>query len=327
MKLTLLIPGLLAPPAPLAELAAALPPTPALRRMLAQADHDTLPINGICATIASLAELETLPAGALTALAAEEIPGDRWWLRVDPVHLAADADGLRLVHGEVLEVTDDEAASLTVFLATELELPLRRATPTHWYLEREPFAADTHRPEAVLGRRIEPLLPSGPDGDALRRWLNEVQMLLHAHPVNLRRADRGQHAINSIWPWGGGKLGAPGRWSYSMTLADDPALVGLALRHGGEAGAGPRGLAQVPTTGHNLVRLDEVYEATRLGDVERWLSALAGLERDWFAPARAMLADGALEEFVVLDCAGNRFTLRPLMRWRFWRGEHGLEAD
>lgn len=327
MKLTLLIPGLLEPPAPLTELADAVPPLPALRGLLARADRTDIAAGGISDTIASLAGLPALPAGALTALAADEDPGDGWWLRADPVHLAADADGLRLVHGEVLEVTDDEAAALTVFLSTELGLTLRAAHPAHWYLAREPLTAETHRPEAVLGRRIEPSLPTGPDGAALRRWLNEVQMLLHAHPVNLRRADRGQYALNSLWPWGGGVLGAPGTWDFDATLADDPVLAGIALRHGRDAAAVPRGLAQVPSRGHNLVRLDELHEAARLSDVERWLDALAALERDWFAPARAQLADGMLEELVVLDGAGRRYALRPAMRWRFWRGEHGLEAD
>lgn len=327
MKVTLLIPDLLRPPGPMSELTEAMPETPAMRWLLGRADRDAVPGHDICGTLCWLAGIQTLPAGALTALAAGDDPGTEWWLRADPVHLAADADGLRLLRGDTLEVTDDEAATLTVFLATQLGVPLRRAEPGHWYFEREPLDVTLHGPESVLGRRIESRMPDGPDGSALRSWLNETQMLLHAHPVNLRRGDHGQFAINSLWPWGGGALDETGAWPYAWTYSDEPVLAGLAQRHGGQSAATPRSLAQVTQDGPCIVRIDDVHEASRLGDVERWLSLLADLERDWFVPARQMLADGSLRELVVLDCAGTRFTLRPAMRWRFWRRARGLETD
>lgn len=326
MKLTFLVPGLLHPPAPLSDLADALPRTPALRTLLGRADRMALKARGIDATVCALAGLSALPAGALTALAADEDPGDCWWLRADPVHLAADADGLRLVCGEALAVTDDEAATLTVFLATQLNIKLHCATPAHWYFTRAPLAVTTHRPEDALGHRIEALLPSGADASVLRRWLNEVQMLLHAHPVNLRRADAGQLAVNSVWPWGCGPLGAAGAWRYEVTYANDPVLTGLAARHGRDAAAVPRGLLQAAGA-DCVVRLDEAHEASRLGDVERWLAAVCGLERDWFAPAQRLLRDGTMGELTVYDCDGACFTVRPAMRWRIWRRALVLEAD
>ena len=39
-----------------------------------------------------------------------------------------------------------------------------------------------------------------------RRLSNEVQMLLHDHPVNLRRQQAGQVPVNALWFWGGGAL-------------------------------------------------------------------------------------------------------------------------
>jgi hypothetical protein len=41
-----------------------------------------------------------------------------------------------------------------------------------------------------------------------RHAINEAQMVLHAHPVNQARQAAGQPVVNSLWPWGGGRLPA-----------------------------------------------------------------------------------------------------------------------
>ena len=44
----------------------------------------------------------------------------------------------------------------------------------------------------------------------VRMLLNEVQVLLHQHPLNAARQTRGLPPVNSVWFWGAGRLPAPG---------------------------------------------------------------------------------------------------------------------
>ena len=61
-----------------------------------------------------------------------------------------------------------------------------------------PKSASTIAPlSAIAGRRIDGDLDGKPT--AITRWLNEVQMFLHLHPVNEARQMKGQPAINSLW--------------------------------------------------------------------------------------------------------------------------------
>ena len=63
---------------------------------------------------------------------------------------------------------------------------------------------DTAEPVQVEGDDIRDCLPAGRDGAQIRKLTNELQMLLHEHPVNIRRAARGLAPVNSIWLWGFG---------------------------------------------------------------------------------------------------------------------------
>ena len=53
-------------------------------------EGDTLSLEDWLKEKFELAEDQGLPAGALTALALGLDPGERFWLRADPVHLRAD---------------------------------------------------------------------------------------------------------------------------------------------------------------------------------------------------------------------------------------------
>ncbi|GAB4404318.1 MAG: hypothetical protein OHK0048_23780 [Rhodoferax sp.] len=67
----------------------------------------------------------------------------------------------------------------------------------------------TAAPDRVLGRELQHWLPRGPRGSVLRRWMNEMQMLLYTHPVYDARQARGQIAPNSLWFHGSGVLPQP----------------------------------------------------------------------------------------------------------------------
>lgn len=60
-------------------------------------------------------------------------------------------------------------------------------------------------PHDITGRAILDFLPSGDGADMLINIMNHAQMVLYAHPVNVRRKEQGELPANSVWLWGHGK--------------------------------------------------------------------------------------------------------------------------
>ncbi len=76
-------------------------------------------------------------------------------------------------------------------------------------------------PHDITGKSILDHLPKGDGADTLISIMNHAQMVLHDHPVNLRRKEEGRLPGNSIWLWGHGKTPriAPFREKYGLTGA------------------------------------------------------------------------------------------------------------
>jgi len=60
-------------------------------------------------------------------------------------------------------------------------------------------------PHDITGKSILDFLPKGDGADTLNNIMNHAQMVLHNHPVNVRRKAEGLLPANSIWLWGHGK--------------------------------------------------------------------------------------------------------------------------
>ena len=67
-----------------------------------------------------------------------------------------------------------------------------------------PIEVLTERPDWIIGEMLRPNLPRGRDARLVERWMNELQMLLHAHPVNVARGERRLPPVNLVWLWGFG---------------------------------------------------------------------------------------------------------------------------
>ena len=262
-------------------------------------------------------------AAARAGEADDADPGERWWLRVDPVHLRVDTTRARLFGAHALNLTEDEARELTArlneFFAAD-GLTFEAPAPDRWYVGFErSFDLHTHAPEHVTGRNIDPFLPTGADARAWRGWLNEVQMLLHDAPVNAERESRGALPVNSVWPWGGGSapavVTAPARvWS------DEPITRGLARRAGTplrEPPTHPDDVAFEP--GSTLLVDTSAIGPLVHGDIEEWLERLARLERLWLAPLLDRLRHGRLDRLDIVPADGRRFAVTRTDLRRFWR--------
>lgn len=173
-------------------------------------------------------------------------------LRFDPVSLRADLAGLVVLDGRAFPLTEHESRALLETAATVTHafgLDLVFGAPKRWYALAPalPAATLTPLPDAA-GMRAHQVMPDGREGADLRALMNELQMALHAHPVNAAREARGALPVNSIWPWGGG-LAPPtqlpaGDIKAIVGTGDDPLARGLAecLRvpfHEGETTSGP----------------------------------------------------------------------------------------
>lgn len=291
--LTLLVPGL-----------SAVPADGAVRELHRFAVRDELPVNGVAATIAWLAGINgPLPAAALSWLAATGTAPSGPVTRIDPVNLMPDADGLRLLPAAALGLDDADSATLAAFLANGHQFPVTRAGAWFWLapqpLEGLAFASIYE----VAGLQIGSFLPAGGERMTVRRWLNEAQMILHDCPVNRRRIDSGLPTINSVWPWGDGELPGALDWSFTHAYADEPAIAGIAQ------------LAGTSTQGA-LRAFDELGDR---GNVFVWVDELADVEVRWLKPVMDALHARQLDELVVLDGLGTRWTLRRTLLWRLRR--------
>ena len=185
---------------------------PALQRLLARGRADSSAWSGLDAWLLDEFEVERQqdwPSAPFALLGEGELPGDNCWVHADPVSLRADRNSLLLADAALLNIRPDEARTIAETLNAHYgdELELRVATPDRWYARlHTPPKGETTPLSSVAGRAIEP-------GRGAMGWhalMNEMQMLLHDHPVNEAREARGEAAINGVWLWGAGRL-AP-RW-------------------------------------------------------------------------------------------------------------------
>jgi hypothetical protein len=305
MRLVLALPHLLAlEPAILARM-------PGLARIAAFAGVPECVHAGIDAAFAqstgvpvdaSLAQLAARGAGAPPSAAPI--------LFADPVTLVAGRDDV-LFNGRVDDLADADAQALIALLNTHFQadgVTFSAPRADAWFVTALSARALTTTPPAMLRGAIYPHLPRGEPAKSWRRWLSEMQMLLHEHPVNETREQAGRAPVTGIWIWGGGQEDWPAPasdavWCAPAGRAGDVAR-GLARRAGREATLPLAALADVgPATALHAV-LAPAHSAT---------DAIA-LDASFLAPAATALARGDTQSLVLIADGGG-----PAYRWRSHR--------
>jgi len=250
-----------------------------------------------------------------------------WYLRADPVHLRADLHKLILFDADAFTLARDEAEALAAEAGRFLGgagARLEALMPGRWYLGlAEAPRLRTHSLYSVVGRDLSPYLPHGEQGPQWRGILNELQMLLHASPVNQAREARGELPVNSLWFWGGGRLPRVQAGCWEQVWSDDPLALGLAklaqIPRSARPGTGADWLAQAVTPGRHLVVLDSLYRSARYADVEDWLMELGELERHWFVLLSDALRRRRLASLTLLGGEGGVYRATPGSLRRWWR--------
>lgn len=303
---------------------------PALRPLLRHAHREQVFAGDDAAWLChcfGVARQQDWPAGPYAALGDGLPADDGYWLRADPVSLVLQRDSFSLAEcSPALRL--DQAQQLVAALNAHFSadgMQFHAADARRWYLRlaRRPDLL-THPFAHALGRDIQPRMPQGADGLKWHGLLNELQMLLHAHPVNADLEQQGALPVNSIWPWGGGELAVGSLQQDLSVWTNDPMAHGLALAHDCRTLALPvsaqEWLPQAEASMRHLV----VLPSLAFGDPQ---PALDGLERDWLAPLLSMLREGKLAR-VTLHLAGetvNSYTVTRGDLYKFWRRARPLE--
>lgn len=261
--------------------------------------------------------LERFPAGPSTCAAWTGGSACGTWACAAPVHLVTAIDHLQLAAPVPLPLDAEEAAALLESLDAHLAgtgFRLRAFPGRGWLLECPPdLDCNAVEPATAVGRNLRELLPGGRDAARVRGLVNELQMLLHEHPVNERRALRGAPAMNSLWLWGFGTAVEPCAQARGALLTDDAWLAGLWRLHGGEV-ASPDQIGDFVRRGATVLRV-ALAPMNGNGNLR---DHLATMDQSLLAPARAALIEGIVQRLCL--CTGRTtFDVPRGARWRFWR--------
>jgi hypothetical protein len=268
------------------------PRMPALERLLVRGRASSLR-GSPWALLAELAGGDPVrwPVGPVSAMGELEAP-PRACLRVEPLGADAEQHGMFRLPANRLGITRDEADALgAAFLETfgadgwRLEI----AEAERWYLAWEPAHGDARawrgcpRPAQSLAAGERPAPPEAP----LRRLVSEVELLFHAHPVNIARRNQGAPIIAGLHPWGGGLIPRnPVPAPLTPAAHEEPYLAGL-RRLGVVRGRAEERAVRGAVTNGGIAWPLPIETLSR--------QHVARIDPDWAAPLLALLRRGRLD--------------------------------
>ena len=268
------------------------------------------PSVNIVAPLTKLAETDTLggtPGSTTVGAQCEQA-----WLRADPVHLAISRDNAQLFDSHVVKPTAEEMASIGATLNQHFErdgIVVTFPDPARGYIATDANNVPQSTPLWKMGgANVFDNLPLSKTRTNWRAISNEMQMLLHDHPVNVRRAEAGTPAINALWIWGGGTLTqavAANNASlqppvFTNVVARLVLARGLGMAHQLPVVALPPALDVAAPGERTLVVLHTATREVRAQSRGAWPNAVAAIERDWIAPAVAAFDAGQLGRLTIL---------------------------
>lgn len=305
---------------------------PGLQTLLARGAHLTTPCEGIegalCRAL-GIARQQDWPLAPITLQADGGEPGEAYWLRADPACFQIMRDRVVLAATGPADLTRDESDALaaTIFGHFGDTLSLFAPHPQRWYLRyAAPLDLVTHPPSLASGRAIDSLLPVGEAAKTLRVAMNELQMLLHAHPVNRTREAHGRLPVNALWVWGGGHRPAIpdkpptvyARTETARAIADycrAPCLAVPATLDTGLFGK------------RFVLLLDALADPACMSDALGWREALLDMEKNWFAPLAGALRHIGNQGLRIVDpISGRELALRRADAWKIWRRPRDLAS-
>jgi hypothetical protein len=262
------------------------------------------------------------PAGPCSAPQRDGQPLPGTWARAEPVHLLTALDHLQLATPVPMPLAADERATLRAMLDEHLVgsgFRLHDGGHGGWLVECPNGCEFTAlEPAQAVGRNLRECLPGGRDASQVRALVNELQMLLHEHPVNERRVARGLPAVNSVWLWGAGDAVKPLGIAAGWLITDDAWLADLWRLHRGQAGS-PHDMPRLLGEPSGDLRIAVATGFGTAEDLVRWDQAV-------LAPVRAALQAGRLRQ-VTLQFDASLVHVPARVRWAYWRRPRPLHES
>ncbi len=324
-----LIPHLF-PPARLLEAATQNLRLPALETLLARGSTQPCPPEGSEAALCKalgIARQQDWPLAPITLEMDGGRAGDAYWLRADPVHLRVMRDRIVLTDNSTLNVSQLEADALSTSIGQHFgdtlhPLPLH---PERWYVAfPHPPHLTTTPLSVATGRDIDPLLPQAADAMLFRTLLNELQMLLFAHPVNQAREARGDLPVNALWLWGGGNKPVLSQTRVPVYAGNSGARA-MAAFCKTPLHPVPSHLEKSLLEIDSVVLLDDLIPSGQCGDAYGWREALTSMEKNWFSPLLGALRTVGPHGIHLLDPVnGKALHLKQADAWKIWRRRKSL---
>ena len=253
-------------------------------------------------------------------------PAARWIATA--LQLRAGQRGVYLDHRGLLRLPAAEQAQLSAGFAHAFFPCALVPLPCGEFLLDTPGIAPlaVHEPARCAGGELRELTSSSPAAAPLRRLLAEIEMWLHAQPLNESRRERGAAPLSALWPWGatgrivcpapGGPAALPLAWGRDAWLEGLWRLQGAVVRPAPQrleelfAASAPAGVLLVELGGELRAEPDTVADALSRIDERLVTPALAALRRKMLERLSVILNDSCVHL--------QRGSLR-----RFWRRARG----
>lgn len=253
-------------------------------------------------------------------------PGATYWLCADPVHLSVNRDRMVLLDASQLAITLAQSTALVAAIGAHFKddgLRFFAPHPQRWYIQSDrPIEIRTHPVSAVRGNSVADYWFDGADRALWQTRLSEMQMLLHAHPINDARESANELPINGVWFWGSGKSPSGLKKPYSHIIANDALLAGFASLGGAHYADGKQFDPSMMVSGNALVVCNDLAICAAYSDWEGWQQALAVIDQTFFSPALTHLKNGEikiLRTFVPNAKSGKKLTTTRTDLFKFWR--------
>jgi hypothetical protein len=264
---------------------------------------------------------------------------DAAWICADPVHLRFHQERLILADSTHFGIELDEAHAICdTFNSQFSDLgKFHVAAAERWYLQsvnaNDVGNFDVPPLSVIAGRRVDRQLPATSQTLWLRKLLNEAQMVLHDHPVNVARENAGRMPINSLWFWGAGHLPPCTEGHFDGVWSTYPLAVGLGRAAGVPSHAVPPYaaalFANITSGSRHLILLEDLLGAVQYQNSDAYRRGLHTLETRWFEPLRQALASGKLKQ-LRLETSTAYGTLswksNPVDQWKLWRRTQSLSS-
>jgi len=309
--------------------------TPSLQTLLAKSKFTKSSSNDINAWLCQAFNIEKQLDWPIAPLmqqweaSSQDLESNRdYWLRVDPVHLRIEQNHIMLADSHIVQLTHEEAhlfSEVINQLLANYNFMLLPLHPQRWYI-RLPAKPDlqTNTLYTASCKNINNLLPAGNDSIRWHKIINEIQMLLHDHPLNQQRANRDQLAVNSIWPWGGGFMPQTKQSLYTSIWSDNHltnALGKWSDVHCNQLPSNAITLLKAINSKNNLVVLDELLGDEKYKDAYNWRKKMLHLEQSWFNPLYTALKNHQIKSLRISSLNENHshdFLITPSSLWKFW---------